>query len=127
MEYRDSQSAQARSWNLFRKLSAEPAGGRRHYDWGLRAIKSVLVVAGSLLRACEGQEESDVLFRALRDFNLPKILAQDLVIFNGLLRDLFPGVDPPRNRDFGFEQVQGLPFNRNGTRLELMHSSCVLL
>ena len=44
-----------------------------HYDWGLRAIKSVLVVAGSLLRAEEGQDESDVLFRALRDFNIPKI------------------------------------------------------
>jgi hypothetical protein len=42
---------------------------------GLRAIKSVLVVAGSLLRAEEGQVESQVLFRALRDFNIPKILA----------------------------------------------------
>lgn len=42
---------------------------------GLRAIKSVLVVAGSLLRAEEGQVEAQVLFRALRDFNIPKILA----------------------------------------------------
>jgi hypothetical protein len=49
---------------------------QKHYDWGLRAIKSVLVVAGSLLRAEEGQVESHVLFRALRDFNIPKILAQ---------------------------------------------------
>ena len=49
---------------------------QKHYDWGLRAIKSVLVVAGSLLRAEAGQVESDVLFRALRDFNIPKILAQ---------------------------------------------------
>ena len=49
---------------------------QKHYDWGLRAIKSVLVVAGSLLRAEEGQVESHVLFRALRDFNVPKILAQ---------------------------------------------------
>jgi dynein heavy chain len=49
---------------------------QKHYDWGLRAIKSVLVVAGSLLRAEEGQVESNVLFRALRDFNVPKILAQ---------------------------------------------------
>ena len=48
---------------------------QKHYDWGLRAIKSVLVVAGSLLRAEAGQVESDVLFRALRDFNIPKILA----------------------------------------------------
>ncbi len=42
---------------------------------GLRAIKSVLVVAGSLLRAEDGQVEAQVLFRALRDFNVPKILA----------------------------------------------------
>lgn len=64
---------------------------QKHYDWGLRAIKSVLVVAGSLLRAEAGQVEADVLFRALRDFNIPKILAEDMVIFMGLLNDLFPG------------------------------------
>ena len=80
-------------------------GTCRHYDWGLRAIKSVLVVAGSLLRAQEGQVESDVLFRALRDFNIPKILSQDMVIFTGLLQDLFPGVNPPRKRDIEFEKV----------------------
>ena len=65
----------------------------------------MLVVAGSLLRAQAGQVEADVLFRALRDFNIPKILAQDLVIFTGLLQDLFPGTSPPRQRDLAFEQV----------------------
>lgn len=68
----------------------------------------MLVVAGSLLRAQEGQVESDVLFRALRDFNIPKILSQDMVIFTGLLQDLFPAVDPPRKRDIEFEKVQGM-------------------
>ncbi len=52
------------------------------------------------------QVESNVLFRALRDFNIPKILSQDMVIFMGLLNDLFPGVDPPRKRDMEFEQVR---------------------
>lgn len=69
----------------------------------------MLVVAGSLLRAQEGQVESDVLFRALRDFNIPKILSQDMVIFTGLLQDLFPGVDPPRKRDMEFEKVSCTP------------------
>jgi hypothetical protein len=78
---------------------------QKHYDWGLRAIKSVLVVAGSLLRAESGQDEADVLFRALRDFNIPKILVQDMVIFMGLLSDLFPSTDPPRKRDHDFEKV----------------------
>lgn len=39
------------------------------------------------------------------DFNLPKILAQDLVVFNGLLADIFPATDPPRQRDPAFEDV----------------------
>ena len=58
---------------------------QKHYDWGLRAIKSVLVVAGSLLRAESGQDEADVLFRALRDFNIPKILLQVRHRLNHLL------------------------------------------
>jgi dynein heavy chain len=41
--------------------------------------------------------------RALRDFNTPKIVADDLDIFFGLLGDLFPGVDVPRKRDMAFE------------------------
>jgi dynein heavy chain len=43
--------------------------------------------------------------RALRDFNIPKIVADDLDIFMGLLGDLFPGIDVPRKRDFKFEDV----------------------
>jgi len=31
-----------------------------HYDWGLRAIKSVLVVAGSLKRSDPGRPEDQV-------------------------------------------------------------------
>ena len=43
--------------------------------------------------------------RALRDFNIPKIVADDLDIFFGLLGDLFPGVNVPRKRDERFEGI----------------------
>ena len=43
--------------------------------------------------------------RALRDFNIPKIVADDMDIFMGLILDLFPGIDVPRKRDFKFEEV----------------------
>ena len=76
-----------------------------HYDWGLRAIKSVLVVAGAFKRAEPDVVEQAILMRALRDFNIPKIVADDLDIFFGLLGDLFPGIDPPRKRDM---RVEGL-------------------
>jgi dynein heavy chain len=73
-----------------------------HYDWGLRAVKSVLVVAGSFKRAEPGIAEEALLMRALRDFNIPKIVQEDEVIFFGLLGDLFPfcenqpRTNPPR-------------------------------
>ena len=49
-----------------------------HYDWGLRAIKSVLVVAGAFKRSEPTLQEQAILMRALRDFNIPKIVAEDL-------------------------------------------------
>jgi dynein heavy chain, axonemal len=74
-----------------------------HYDWGLRAIKSVLVVAGSFKRAEPNIAEEALLMRALRDFNIPKITAADMEIFFGLLGDLFPGVEVERKRNVEFE------------------------
>jgi len=56
-----------------------------HYDWGLRAVKSVLVVAGALRRADRQRPEEEVLMRALRDFNLPKIVTEDVPVFMGLI------------------------------------------
>ncbi len=72
-----------------------------HYDWGLRAIKSVLVVAGSLRRGDRERPEDQVLMRALRDFNTPKIVTDDLPVFMGLIGDLFPALDVPRKRYIG--------------------------
>ena len=47
-------------------LCKELLSKQDHYDWGLRAIKSVLVVAGSLKRAERDRPEDQVLMRALR-------------------------------------------------------------
>jgi len=46
-----------------------------------------------------------VLMRALRDFNIPKIVTDDLPVFMGLIGDLFPALDVPRKRDPEFEKV----------------------
>lgn len=42
--------------------------------------------------------------RALRDFNTPKIITDDVTIFMGLIGDLFPALDVPRKRDLDFEE-----------------------
>ena len=77
-------------------LLSELLSKQAHYDWGLRAIKSVLVVAGQLKRAEPDLDEHALLMRALRDFNIPKIVQADEVVFFGLLNDLFPDLNPPR-------------------------------
>ena len=74
-----------------------------HYDWGLRAIKSVLVVAGALRRSDPTRPEDQVLMRALRDFNIPKIVTDDMPVFMGLIGDLFPALDVPRKRYVSIE------------------------
>ncbi|CAF3576543.1 unnamed protein product [Rotaria sordida] len=76
---------------------------QEHYDWGLRAIKSVLVVAGTLRRSDPNMSEDKVLMRALRDFNIPKITIEDMPVFLNLIGDLFPAVDVERKRDQDFE------------------------
>ena len=86
-------------------LCKELLSKQDHYDWGLRSIKSVLVVAGALKRDDPDRPEDQVLMRALRDFNLPKIVADDNPVFLGLISDLFPALDVPRKRDLEFEKA----------------------
>ena len=63
-----------------------------HYDFGLRAIKTTLQVAGTMKRDQPELSEDKVLLQALRDFNLGKLTKDDMNVFYGLLNDLFPGL-----------------------------------
>nr|CAH7754609.1 unnamed protein product [Callosobruchus chinensis] len=95
----------ARKFITLYTLCKELLSKQDHYDWGLRAIKSVLVVAGSLKRGDRLRPEDQVLMRALRDFNIPKIVTDDVPVFMGLIGDLFPALDVPRKRSLDFEKM----------------------
>eukprot|EP00304_Pavlova_gyrans_P012708 CAMPEP_0206041750 /NCGR_PEP_ID=MMETSP1466-20131121/6142_1 /ASSEMBLY_ACC=CAM_ASM_001126 /TAXON_ID=44452 /ORGANISM="Pavlova gyrans, Strain CCMP608" /LENGTH=4121 /DNA_ID=CAMNT_0053416453 /DNA_START=38 /DNA_END=12403 /DNA_ORIENTATION=- len=82
------------------KLSSEQLSKQDHYDFGMRAVKSVLVMAGQLKRSNPELPENIVLIRALRDSNLPKFLHDDVPLFMSIIQDLFPGVEIP-NVDYG--------------------------
>jgi dynein heavy chain len=65
----------------------------------------VLRQAGGLKRADPDISEDPLLKRALRDFNLPKIVSDDKPIFLRLIGDLFPKVDAESKTDADFYKL----------------------
>ena len=80
-------------------LSRELLSKQMHYDWGLRAVKGILRIAGGMKRGEPDKQEIQILMRALRDTNLPKFVQADFPIFLGLIEDLFPKVDVQKSTD----------------------------
>ncbi|XP_055624142.1 dynein beta chain, ciliary-like isoform X3 [Toxorhynchites rutilus septentrionalis] len=113
----------ARKFITLYTLCKELLSKQDHYDWGLRAIKSVLVVAGALKRGDRERPEDQVLMRALRDFNVPKIVTDDVPVFMGLIGDLFPALDVPRKRSPEFERL----IRKSATELKLQPEDSFIL
>ena len=112
------------------QLSTQQLSKQDHYDFGLRALSSVLRHAGKIKRSNPTMIDEEVRFKlsykslfinssckitralswelfhtlkwfkvlllAMRDMNIPKMTTVDLPLFNGIVSDLFPGVEPPQ-------------------------------
>ena len=83
------------------KLSSEQLSTQGHYDFGMRAVKSVLNAARRLKRSEVNTSEDQLLLRALEDVNVPKFVKEDLPLFSNIINDLFPNTQRP-NIDYSF-------------------------
>jgi dynein heavy chain 1, cytosolic len=83
-------------------LCATRMSKQRHYDFGLRALKTLLVSAGALKRQAiigKGDLSDDDLMLAEKhaliigacNNVLPKLVAEDMPVFHNILEEVFPG------------------------------------
>ncbi|VDP80672.1 unnamed protein product [Echinostoma caproni] len=76
-------------------LTVQQLSKQDHYDFGLRALVSVLRYAGRKKRAIPTMPDEEVLLLSLNDMNLAKLTSVDLPLFKGIMSDLFPGIEAP--------------------------------
>ena len=61
----------------------------------MRAVKSILTACGNQRQILMDWPEDFICLKALKDVNCPKFTSNDILLFNGITSDLFPGVKLP--------------------------------
>ena len=103
---------------IFFRLCDEQLSNQSHYDFGLRALKSVLISAGNVKRdriqkikegiinrgdgdvdeasIAENLPEQEILIQSVCETMVPKLVAEDIPLLFSLLNDVFPNVNYTR-------------------------------
>jgi len=91
------------------ELCHNQLSSQSHYDFGLRALKSVLVSSGNLKRSekqkvkdmseIDEKWEQNILIKSLCDTLVPKLIQDDIPLLSSLLTGVFPGSNILQNRE----------------------------
>ncbi|KAK7827526.1 hypothetical protein U0070_026732 [Myodes glareolus] len=68
-------------------LAVQQLSRQDHYDFGLRALTSLLRYAGKKRRLQPDLSDEEVLLLSMRDMNIAKLTSVDVPLFNAILRD----------------------------------------
>lgn len=90
----DSRSLARKVVTLY-DLSKQQLSKQYHYDFGLRSMKAVLIMAGKTKRRLTNLPEAELMMLVLRNANMSKFIYEDVSLFLGFIKDLFPGIKYP--------------------------------
>ncbi|KAM4844901.1 dynein axonemal heavy chain 2 isoform 2-T2 [Thomomys bottae] len=76
-------------------LAVQQLSRQDHYDFGLRALTSLLRYAGKKRRLQPDLADEEVLLLSMRDMNIAKLTSVDVPLFNAIVQDLFPNIELP--------------------------------
>ncbi|XP_063098618.1 dynein axonemal heavy chain 2 isoform X3 [Cavia porcellus] len=76
-------------------LAVQQLSKQDHYDFGLRALTSLVRYAGKKRRLQPDLSDEEVLLLSMRDMNIAKLTSVDVPLFNAIVQDLFPSIELP--------------------------------
>uniref|UniRef100_A0A182NV76 Cytoplasmic dynein 2 heavy chain 1 n=1 Tax=Anopheles dirus TaxID=7168 RepID=A0A182NV76_9DIPT len=95
------------------ELSQKILSRQRHYDWGLRELKAVLLACGGALKCTDGEtheyaQEATVVVNVIRANLMCRLTISDAKRFDVLLANVFPGIPiaPSANVDLRMRIVE---------------------
>lgn len=94
---------------------------QRHYDWGLRELKTVLLACGKLLRSSQEnvgsiEDEMEIAVIALRSNTMSKLTINDCKRFDMLIEDVFPNVIQKMSSNERLKELISQAFTSLGLR-----------
>ncbi|CAK7310997.1 Dynein axonemal heavy chain 6 [Vulpes lagopus] len=96
--FKSAKSLSGKLVNIY-ELASKQLSQQAHYDFGLRSLKTVLIVARKKKQEfkCNTDDhlsetdETLIIIEAIREASLPKFLPKDAPHFEKIIRDFFPG------------------------------------
>ncbi|XP_048885226.1 dynein axonemal heavy chain 2 [Brienomyrus brachyistius] len=98
-------------------LAVQQLSKQDHYDFGLRALTSLLRYAGKKRRARPGITDEEILLMSMRDLNVAKLTSIDLPLFDNIIQDLFPATESPTNNYSKLQETIELELQQIGLQV----------
>uniref|UniRef100_A0A2R9AUA6 Dynein axonemal heavy chain 14 n=1 Tax=Pan paniscus TaxID=9597 RepID=A0A2R9AUA6_PANPA len=107
--FKSANSLSGKLTNLY-ELARKQLSQQDHYNFGLRSLKIVLIMAGMKKREfkCDNLSEADetlIVVEAIREASLPKCPPEDVPLFENIIGDIFPEVTVLKVNQLALEKV----------------------